>query len=105
MRIPGHGDDALPPLPLTGVIENRHRSGRLHNLKKKTGVTTKIRQHGAHTALTEAAVLRIVGAIDDATSAPWPPGAGDRQVVRRRLRSSGRRRPVRPAVAALELLL
>src|SRR5437016_835092 len=84
-----HGDDALPPLPLAGVIENRYRSGRLHNLKHKTGVTTKIRQHGGHTALAEVAVLRIVGTIDNATSTRWPSGGADRQVVRRNLRSSG----------------
>src|SRR5688572_16586681 len=99
MRIRGHRDDALPPLPLAGVIENRHGPRRLHNLKKKAGVPAKVWQNSRHTALPKAAVLWIVGAIDDATSAPRPPSRGDRQVVGRRLRSFRRWRPVRSARA------
>src|SRR3989442_15998130 len=62
MRPVGHGDNALPPLPLTRIVENRNGPGRLHNLQEKTSGAAKIGQDGRHTTLAQASVLWTVGA-------------------------------------------
>src|SRR5438093_337854 len=106
MRILSHGDDALPTLSLACVIENRHGFRRLHNLKKKTGVTTKIWQDGGHATLPKATILWTVGAIDDAPprSPPRSTSRPDRQIVRRRFRSSRGRQPTLPTHAAAQIV-
>src|SRR5438034_4427153 len=100
MRSVRHGDDALPSLPLAGVVENRHGARRLHNLKEEASGTTKIGQAGSHTTLRQAPVLWTIGPIEG----PAPGGAG-RRIVRRRLRSPRRRRPVLPTRAGGYLVL
>src|SRR5258705_4230806 len=57
MRAAGHGDGALPSLPLAGVVEDRHAPGRLHDLQEEAGVATEIRQCGGHAPLTESPIL------------------------------------------------
>src|SRR4029450_9010741 len=74
MRAAGHRDDALPPLSLACVIEDRHAPGRLDDLEIETGVAAEVGQHRRHAALAETAILRTVGAIDRAASrSPAPP--------------------------------
>src|ERR1700730_17347307 len=81
MRAPVHGDDALPPLPLANIVEDRHRAGVIHDAP----VATKIWQQGAHATLRHAAVLRAVGAVE-----------ASRVVEGRDLRSAWRGRAVLP---------
>src|SRR5436190_15717752 len=59
-----HGNDALPPLPLARVVEDRHDTGRLDDLKVETSDPAKIRQAGGHAALGQSPVLRVVGAVE-----------------------------------------
>src|SRR5437867_5249812 len=105
MRTAGHGDDTLPSLPLTGVVKDRHALRRLHKLKEEAGVAAKIRQGGSHAPFPEAAILGTVGPIDCAASTAACASPGDRDVERRRLLSSGRRRPVLSSFAAREFVL
>ena len=65
MRTSVHGDRAVPALPLSGVVENRDRLWRLHDLTEPGEVGQDRRQ----TTLTEAPFLRTVGTID--VSTPW----------------------------------
>src|SRR5882672_4403384 len=97
MRRGGDRDDALPALSLTHVIENRDLSTRLHDPTE----AAEIWQGGVHTTLAVATILRAVGATDDAA-----PRSDDRvrEVVRRRFRPSGRRRPVLSGLASGQLV-
>src|SRR5262245_7630191 len=56
MRTAVNRNHALPSLALTGVVEDRYRSGSLHD----SPVAAEIRQHGAHAALCHAAILGAV---------------------------------------------
>src|SRR5882672_6025648 len=105
MRIVGDRDDALPSLPLAGVVENRRAFRRLHNLEEEARIAAKIRQDGGHAPFPEAAILWTVGSVDNAASGPEPAGSADRQVVGGRLRSSRGWRPIFPAFAAGQLVL
>src|SRR5262245_50045822 len=59
-RAVADGDNALPPLTLPHVIENRHGSWRLYD----TPETAEIRQDRGHATLRHAAVLWIIDSID-----------------------------------------
>src|SRR5207249_8893310 len=60
MRAPVDRNNALPALPLSHVIENRHGSWRLNDAPE----AAKIRQHGGHATFRHAAVLWIVDSIN-----------------------------------------
>src|SRR3989442_12388876 len=94
-------DHTLPPLALTRVIKDRNRTARLHDLREEPGGTAQIRQDGRHAPLTERAVLRTVGAIDDASSG----GTNGCEIVRRRVVPLRRGWPVLPAFAGGQLVL
>src|SRR5262249_30356147 len=74
MRPPSHGDDALPPLSLEGVVENRYGSRGLYNAPEPTEIWKEAR----HTTLRQASVLWTVGSIHRRLG---------RQIVRGRLLS------------------
>src|SRR5262245_62927234 len=105
MRCVGDGNDALPSLSLACVIEDRQAPGRLDDLEIETGVAAKVRQGGLHTPLTEPAIFWVVGSIDRAASRSASTGRADRHVVRRRLRSPGRWRPILAAFATGQFVL
>src|SRR5436309_3129669 len=79
MRPPVYRDDTVPPLSLTRVVENRHRSRRLHDLTEPA----EIWQDGCHTTFRISSIFWAVGPIDVATAgkkvARW--------VLRQRLQS------------------
>src|SRR2546427_6946748 len=79
MRAAADGNNALPSLALSHIIENRHRCWRLND----TAEATEIGQHRGHATLRHAAVLWIIDSIDVA-------GA----VTRRSFLSPRRRRPI-----------
>src|SRR5689334_11150 len=60
MRSVVDGNDALPALALSHVIQNRHGSWRLYD----TPEAREIWQDRGHAALRHASVLRIIDAID-----------------------------------------
>src|SRR3989441_10423482 len=60
MRAAGDRDRARPALPLTHIVENRYRSGRLDD----PAVAREIRQVPTHAPFAQAEVFRTVGAIE-----------------------------------------
>src|SRR5262249_34664446 len=105
MRCVGYGNDALPSLPLAGVIEDRQTPGRLDDLEIKTGVAAEIGQHRSHAALAEAAILRIVRSIDRAAPGAKAARCTDRDVVRRNLGPPWRGRSELSAFATRKFVL
>ena len=57
VRRVGDRDDALPPLALAGVVEDRDRVGRLDDLREEAGRATEVGQHGRHAALAQRPIL------------------------------------------------
>ena len=96
MRACGHGNDPLPSLSLTRIVENRDSAARLHNLAE----STEVRQEAGQATLTERPVLRAVAAVDGAAA-----DSSGRNIGRRHFASPRRRRPVFPARAACQLVL
>src|SRR6266853_818150 len=78
-----HDDIALPPLPLTHVVEDRNAARRLHNPAETAGGAAELRQSAGQAALRQRAVLRTIVAI-------YPPCA----VARRSFRTSRRCRRI-----------
>src|SRR5258708_22064745 len=63
VRTSVHDDVALPPLPLTYVVEDRDGARRLHDPAKAAGWAAKFRQPAGEAAVRQLAVLRTVMAI------------------------------------------
>src|SRR5712671_1289436 len=63
MRAPVHRDVALPPLPLTHVVEDRDAARGLHDTTKTASGAAKFRPSGGQAALRQRTVLRTVVAI------------------------------------------
>src|SRR5262249_17201806 len=100
MRTSRYGDDPLPPLSLARVVENRHGSWRLHDLREEPRGAAEIREDRSHAALAQRPILGIVGAIDDAAS-----GHAGGQIRTRRLGAAWWRRAVPATLAARQLVL
>ena len=59
-----HGNDALPSLALTRVVEDRDGVTRLDDFLEQADNPAKIRQGGSHAPLAHAPVFRAVHAVD-----------------------------------------
>src|SRR2546428_2712953 len=84
MRAVGHRDEALKGLSLSGVVEDRHGTTRLHDLQEEAGAAAEVRYTPRHASLAHAAVFRAVRTIEI-------PGG----IVRRSLQTQRRRRSIR----------
>src|SRR5215831_13754350 len=60
VRTAVHDDVALPPLPLTDVVEDRDAAGRLHDPAEAAGRGPKLRQPAGQAAVRQRAILRTV---------------------------------------------
>src|SRR5215470_13098573 len=63
VRAPAHDDVALPPLPLTDVVENRDAARRLHDAAEAAIVGSKFGKPAGQAALRQRAVLWTIVAI------------------------------------------
>src|SRR5438093_5928053 len=90
MRAAVDGNNALPSLALSHIIENRHRCWRLND----TTEATEIGQHRGHATLRHAAVLWIMDSIEVVAA-----------VTRSRFLSQRRSRPILASSPAFVLVL